>query len=79
MKTAIAKWGNSLAVSLPRHLAEGANLTAGSPVEIWVENHSLVISSTRPRYKLSDLLQKHKAAQQHGETDWGQPMGDEAW
>ena len=38
MKTAIAKWGNSLAVRLPRHLAEGANLTAGSPVEIWVEN-----------------------------------------
>ncbi len=79
MQTAIAKWGNSLAVRLPRHLAEGANLSVGSPVEIRVEDHSLVIRSTRPRYKLSDLLEQHKASHQHEEADWGQPMGEEAW
>ncbi|HJM50886.1 MAG TPA: AbrB/MazE/SpoVT family DNA-binding domain-containing protein [Alphaproteobacteria bacterium] len=79
MKTAIAKWGNSLAVRLPRHLTEGVNLSEGSPVEIRVEGQNLLICATRPRQKLSDLLRKHQASQQHDEVDWGQPKGDEAW
>lgn len=75
----IAKWGNSLAVRLPRHVAEGVRLFEGTPVSMHVEGDRLVITPARPKYKLSELLEQHKARHRHEETDWGKPRGEEAW
>lgn len=79
MKSAVARWGNSLAVRLPRRLAEQAGLAEGTPVDVRSGKHGLVVAPARPRYKLSELLARHPEDARHGEIDWGSPRGKEVW
>lgn len=79
MPATVARWGNSLALRLPRAVAEEAHLAEGTAVAITVEDGRLVVSPTRPRYVLSDLLAQMKPEHRHAEVDWGVPVGGEAW
>ena len=56
MRTEIARWGNSLAVRLPRPMADQMSITEGTPVELEVEDGRLVIRPAAPRYELDELL-----------------------
>lgn len=56
MRTEIARWGNSLAVRLPRPVADQMSITEGTPVELEVEDGRLVIRPAVPRYALHELL-----------------------
>lgn len=79
MQTSIAKWGNSLALRLPRHVVEGANLWEGASVVVEVQDGSLVITPARKKFKLSELLAQMKDSDRHEETDWGPKQGEEEW
>jgi antitoxin MazE len=79
MRTSIAKWGNSLAVRLPRQVAEAANLQEGAEVEITLDDGKLMIVPQRPRYQLSELLAGYKPKHRHAEQEWGKPKGKEEW
>lgn len=79
MQLAIAKWGNSLALRLPRHVAKDANLTEGAPVELTVRDGTVVVTPVRKKYRLDDLLAQMNENNKHAETDWGEPQGDEVW
>lgn len=79
MQTSIAKWGNSLALRLPRHIVAEAKLKEGSTVTIEIKDDALLITPVRKKYKLGDLLAKMKTSRRHVETDWGEPRGEEAW
>ncbi len=79
MRTSIAKWGNSLALRLPKKLAEDIGLVDGATVDLRVEGDALVVVPARKRYRLSDLLAEMKPEARHGETDWGAPRGKEDW
>ncbi len=79
MRASIAKWGNSLALRLPKSLAEDLRLVEGATVDLRVEHGALVIVPTRKRYRLADLLAETKPEAGHTETDWGTPRGKEAW
>ena len=78
MQSHITKWGNSLALRLPKHLASDARLREGTVVDLRVEGDALVVRASRPKYKLSDLLGGHRA-QKEGEVDWGKAEGEEVW
>jgi antitoxin MazE len=56
MKTQIARWGNSLAVRLPKQVAESAGLDEGSAVEIDVVDGVVRVTSARPVYSLTQML-----------------------
>lgn len=76
----VQKWGNSLALRIPKPFAEAAGLTADSPVEIRVEDGQLVIRPVaRPDLTLDDLLAGITEANLHGEVDSGAAAGGEAW
>lgn len=79
MQSSVSKWGNSLAVRLPRAMASGIHLREGTPVDLRVEGESLVITPSRPKYKLSELLAQMKPEHKNQEEDWGEPKGDEEW
>ena len=79
MRSSIAKWGNSLAVRLPRQVVDAANLQEGAEVEITVDDGKLTIAPRRPRYQLSELLADYKPKHRHGEQDWGKRKGKEEW
>ena len=56
MRTEVARWGNSLAVRLPRQVLEQTNIIEGTAVDLDVEDGHVVIRPAVPRYALDDLL-----------------------
>ena len=56
MRAQVSKWGNSLAIRLPKAAAESLRVQEGESVELAIEGESLVIRSARPRFVLEDLL-----------------------
>jgi antitoxin MazE len=81
MLTKVQKWGNSLALRLPKALTEEAGVHLDSPVEIFVRDHTIVFEPVREKkaYNLDELLAGVKPDNLHGETDFGPPAGKEVW
>jgi len=81
MKTMIQRWGNSLAVRIPRHLARESRIDRGTPVEVSIANGNLVLAplSRRRSYSLASLVKKITPANRHREIDFGKPVGREVW
>jgi antitoxin MazE len=79
-KTTVSKWGNSLAVRIPRGVAKQAGLSEGDCVALALDaNGAIVLRPTRGRYELSELVSQIKPKNRHRETDWGRPQGKESW
>ena len=82
MQATISKWGNSLALRLPRHVADQARLVEGTTVELQVDAGTLKIIPTRKKFSLSELLEgepKRGSKALSAEIDWGGHKGDEVW
>lgn len=79
MTASVGRWGNSLALRIPKDVAESAHLTEGSPVTFTSENGRIIVESARPRYSLEDLLAQMKPEHRREEFDWGEPQGGETW
>ena len=79
MKATIQKWGNSLALRIPKSVAQQIKVSEGDGVEIAVVESRLVVQPARRTYRLADLVEKITATNRHGETKWGKRVGEEAW
>jgi antitoxin MazE len=79
MRSEIAKWGNSLALRLPKPVAADAGFSEGTAVELSVQNGKLIVAPARPKYRLADLLAQITPDNRHEEVDWGAPKGTEEW
>ncbi len=80
MKTRVQKWGNSLALRIPRPLAAGANVAAGTSVDIELREGRLIVERTQsPHYDLDDLLAGIDASNLHAEIGTGTRAGREIW
>ena len=79
MTTQIARWGNSLAVRLPKAIAAEAQVTEGDTIAIFVKDGAIVLEHARPRFVLEDLVSRISAKNRHRETEWGGPVGGESW
>jgi antitoxin MazE len=79
VRTRVQKWGNSLAVRIPKPFAEGAGLRPSSEVEISLEKGELRLSPVRPRWDLRQMLPRVTKRNLHAEVDPGPAVGREAW
>ncbi len=79
MTTVIRKWGNSLALRIPKKLADEAGVTAGAAVRITAEDRRILITPAAPVYTLRQLLKGVTSKNLHRETDTGRPRGAETW
>ena len=79
MRTKVQKWGNSLAVRIPKPFAEGAGLKVASEVEVFLEKGALRISAVRPRWQLRALVSRVTKRNRHAEVEFGEPVGRESW
>jgi antitoxin MazE len=80
METRVQKWGNSLAVRIPRALAEELGLTENVPVHLLLRDKELVIVPVHsPALSLEALLEQVTETIRHGEVYTGAPVGGEAW
>jgi antitoxin MazE len=83
MKVEFQRWGNSLALRVPKAFAEEIGAAEGRPAEMTAENGALVIKMAkrkrRRRYDLESLINAITEENRHPETEWGPPVGNEAW
>lgn len=77
--TQVSKWGNSLGVRLPKSVAREVQLGEGDTVQLSVDHGAIVIRPSRRAYSLDELVGRITTKNRHGESDWGGPLGDEAW
>lgn len=78
MEATIQKWGNSLAVRIPKSFADEVGLAAHSKVDISIEKSVLIITPRRcMKYRLDDLIEKVTEENIHTEIDTGTPVGQE--
>ena len=80
MTTKVQKWGNSLAVRLPKEAAESIGLRQGSVVSIVSVNDLISIKPvSKPKEKLAQMVRKTTKKNRHALIDWGTPVGKEIW
>ncbi len=78
MKTTVCKWGNSLAIRVPKRVVEEAGLREKDSVDIEVHEGTLVIRPHLRRvYRLEDLVKRITPRNVHDEIDFGGPVGAE--
>lgn len=78
MKATVQRWGNSLAIRIPRAYARDLAIDEGSEVELSVAGPSLVVTpSTTP--SLDVLLASITDENLHAAIDTGPGKGREAW
>lgn len=80
MKTKVQRWGNSLAVRIPKAFAEEVGLKDDSPIEMRLFKGGLLVEpSATWAPSLGELLEEVTESNLHDEVDSGAPEGSEAW
>jgi len=77
MQVQVARWGNSLGVRIPKDIANRVGLTEATRVEMEAEGDRIVISVSRPRYSLDELLKGVTPEAMREAFDWGPDVGRE--
>lgn len=76
----IQKWGNSLAVRIPRAVAEDTELSSGTAVNMAYHDGQIVIAPVRhQQYTLHGLLKRVTPRNRHTEVETGPAVGREVW
>lgn len=80
MRTRVQRWGNSLAVRIPKSFAAELHLDHDSEVDLALVNGQLaVVPVAAPSFMLDDLLNGITESNLHKELDTGAALGQEAW
>jgi len=80
VNTKVQRWGNSLAVRIPKSFAEEVGLMDGSAVEMRLVDGGLLVEPAWARPpSLEELLDGVTESNLHAEVDTGPAQGSEAW
>jgi antitoxin MazE len=80
MKTRVQKWGNSLALRIPKSFAAEAGLHEDAQVELsLVEGKVVIRALPQESLTLEELLRGVTDQNLHGEWDTGPATGREVW
>jgi antitoxin MazE len=80
MLTKVQKWGNSLALRIPKAFALDAQLENDSLVEISIVEGQIIIKPVvAPSWTLEELLAGINKNNLHNEVDTGFSVGNEVW
>ena len=79
MKTQIGRWGNSLAIRIPKYIAEELELTVNGEVDCLLKDGILIVQPLNKlsKYTLQELIAQE--LEEDPEIEWGQAMGEEEW
>jgi len=80
MKTRVQKWGNSLALRIPKSFADEVGLLKETAVEVSLVDGKIVVTRLAERKPtLEQLLSKVTEDNLHHEIDTGSAVGKETW
>jgi antitoxin MazE len=84
MKVEFLKWGNSLALRVPKAFAQEIGASVGKAANMEVRDGKLVVEIATPRrrrrrYTLEQLVAGIRPENRHLELEWGRAVGNEVW
>ncbi len=80
MITRVQKWGNSLALRIPKSFADEVGLQTDSAVEVSLADGKLVVAPVaKSKLTLKQLLSQVTDENLHHEVETGPAQGNEAW
>jgi antitoxin MazE len=80
MRVPVQKWGNSLALRIPKPFAEDVGVTEGTVVDVSISKGRLIAAPIVPRRaRLEELLRRVTKRNLHGEVETGSTVGREGW
>jgi antitoxin MazE len=82
MVTKVQKWGNSQGLRLAKQVLEDARIAVGDDVDVTARDGMIVIAPVRRvrgKHSLKELVARIPKNYGATETDWGKPVGKEAW
>ena len=78
MQTKVQKWGNSLALRIPKSFALNMDIKQNEFVDLSIDDGKLIITPiTEKEYSFKELLAGVSEDNLHGEFDTGIPVGKE--
>ncbi|PJF28076.1 MAG: AbrB/MazE/SpoVT family DNA-binding domain-containing protein [Phototrophicales bacterium] len=78
MQSTIQRWGNSLALRIPKVIADELGIAQDAAVEIFIREGQLVVVPIKPKtYSLEAMLAAITDENRHDEIDTGFPIGNE--
>ena len=78
MTVAVKKWGNSLAIRLPKDIVQSLEVDNETKLDVKVEEGKLILVPRREN-DLSSLLDRITPENLHREIDTGDAVGHEIW
>ncbi len=80
METRVQRWGNSLALRIPKALADEVGLKDNSPVRLSLHERQLIVVPVhKPTLNLEALIAQVTESNCHAEVLTGPAVGGEAW
>ena len=80
MKTRIQKWGNSLALRIPKSFALETGLDQDALVDVTLVDGKLIVTPLQSSsFSLEQLLARITDENRHTEYDTGEAVGNEVW
>lgn len=78
MRSQITKWGNSMAVRIPKEILEQTGIKAQQAVDIRAQEGAIVIVPALSREEqLKQLVEQITPENRHDPIDWGEDVGGE--
>ena len=77
MRAKITRWGNSLALRLPKSLSSELGLSEDGIVELRVSDGRLLVEPVKTAPTLEELVAGITPENRHQEVDWGPAVGGE--
>jgi len=78
MTVSIKKWGNSLALRIPKDIAQTLHIENDSVLELHIADGAMVVKPLQHTL-LENLVSKIDAENIHTEVDTGESVGNEEW
>jgi antitoxin MazE len=79
MQVQIQKWGNSLAIRIPKSFAKEIEVDLGTTVDLSTVEGNLVAKPVKEGYSLEEMLDQVNEQNLHSEVDTGDAVGKEIW
>ncbi len=64
MRVQVSKWGDSLAIRLPKEVASSLKVQQGQAVDLAIEGNAVVIRSCHPRYTIEELAAQMRTGEE---------------
>ncbi|MFK5976529.1 MAG: AbrB/MazE/SpoVT family DNA-binding domain-containing protein [Sulfurovum sp.] len=78
MTVAIKKWGNSLALRIPKDIAQTLHIENNSTLELSIKEGALIIEPQKST-DLESLVSQINDKNLHNEINTGKAVGNEEW